>query len=71
MSRSGTRGTPMSLSVETDEALLRRLSEEATVKLSKEDLKKQRVSFVYGNLPNGSAISREMVVDRITENEGA
>ncbi|SUS04189.1 conserved hypothetical protein [Candidatus Defluviicoccus seviourii] len=61
----------MSLSVETDEALLRRLSEEATVKLSKEDLKKQRVSFVYGNLPNGSAISREMVVDRITENEGA
>ena len=61
----------MSLSVETDEALLRRLSEEATAQLSKEDLKKQRVSFVYGNLPNGSAISREMVVDRITENEGA
>jgi len=39
---------------------LEKLLEHAkTVKLTEEQLKKQRVSFVYGNAPKGSRITKE------------
>lgn len=39
---------------------LERLLEHAkTVELTEEQLKKQRVSFVYGNAPKGSRITKE------------
>lgn len=48
---------------------LRRLLDDAkTVRLSDEELREQRASFVYGNAPKGSRITKESAaksVDRI------
>ncbi|RCK28039.1 hypothetical protein TH8_01255 [Thalassospira profundimaris] len=54
----------------TDEALLKRLKKAASEPLTKAELEQQRVSFVYGNLPNDSTITREQVAHKIRMNEG-
>jgi len=54
----------------TDEALLKRLQESAQKPVTKQELELQRVSFVYGNLPNNSTITREQVARKIKMNEG-
>ena len=55
----------------TDGALIRRMRESAKKPITKEELERQRVSFVYGNLPDKSEITREKVAERIKRNEGA
>ena len=57
--------------LKTDGELLRRLKRAASKPITKDELAKQRVSFVYGNLPTDSAITRERVAEKIRKNEGA
>jgi len=55
----------------TDPELIRRLKASTKKPVTKEQLDRQRVSFVYGNLPSGSSITRDQVARKIKENEGA
>jgi hypothetical protein len=56
--------------LQTDANLLRRLREAARQPLTKEELHRQKVSFVYGNLPSDSTITREQVEAVISGCEG-
>ncbi|MEO7466737.1 MAG: hypothetical protein ABIV36_06980 [Sphingobium limneticum] len=47
--------------IKTDSGLLQRLAAAAARGVSLEERRLQRVSFVYGNLPKGSAMSRQQV----------
>lgn len=57
--------------LKTDSDLIQRLKDSASKPVTKAELELQRVSFVYGNLPTDSTITREMVEKRIRQNEGA
>lgn len=57
--------------LKTDPALLQRLQKSAGEPITKEELVRQRVSFVYGNLPTSSTITRDRVEEKIKNNEGA
>lgn len=57
--------------MKTDSTLIARLQEAASKPLTKRELELQRVSFVYGNLPKGSTITKDRVENKIRENEGA
>lgn len=61
----------MIATLKTDPELIRLLEESASEPITKEELERQRVSFVYGNLPNNSDITRERVAEKIKSNEGA
>ena len=54
----------------TEESLIARLEESAKKPITKQQIERQRVSFVYGNLLNQGAITREKVEKRIKDNEG-
>lgn len=63
----------MSFNVATDAGLLERLFAAAKRGVTPEERREQRVSFVYGNMPKGSPMTRHQVVealDRIDELEG-
>lgn len=55
--------------IESDATLLQRLRT-ASHPITKRELTSQRVSFIYGNLPEGSTITREQIEARITYTEG-
>lgn len=57
--------------LKTDEKLIKRLRKAASKPLTKEELARQRVSFVFGNLPSKSNITRDHVAEKIKKNEGA
>lgn len=61
----------MTNKLKTDDKLLKRLSKAASEPVTKDEIAKQRVSFVYGNLPKDSTITRERVAEKIRMNEGA
>jgi hypothetical protein len=61
----------MIATLKTDPKLIKRLQESASEPITKEELARQRVSFVYGNLPNDSTITRDRVAEKIKSNEGA
>jgi hypothetical protein len=54
----------------TDSALLERLRQAATREISGKELREQRVSFVYGNLPKGITMTREQVRKRLEQKDG-
>lgn len=54
----------------TDPGLLKRLVEAAKVEMTGEELRRQRASFVYGNLPNDSTLSRGEVEEVLGRLEG-
>lgn len=54
----------------TNAGLIQRLEAAATAPKTKEELVSQRVSFVYGNLPADSTITRDRVAERIKQREG-
>jgi hypothetical protein len=63
----------MQTNLKTNEALLGRLAAAARRGVSSEDRRKQRLSFVYGNLPKGSDMTKTQVeeaLDHIDELEG-
>jgi len=57
--------------LKTNEHLIQRLQESASKPLSRDELERQRVSFVFGNLPQDSTITRDRVERKIKMNEGA
>ena len=61
----------MIATLKTNARLIERLQESASKPVTKEELARQRVSFVYGNLPADSTITRERVAEKIKMNEGA
>jgi hypothetical protein len=61
----------MIAALKTDRALLKRLEASAKKPITKKELAEQRISFVFGNLPSDSPITRERVAKKIKNNEGA
>ena len=54
----------------TDRALLDRLKSAAKQEMTHDEIKRQRLSFVYGNLPNDSAMTRHQVAVALARLEG-
>jgi hypothetical protein len=55
----------------TERALLERLTAAAKKGVSTEEVRRQRVSFVYGNLPDKSPMTRHQVAEALERLEGA
>jgi hypothetical protein len=54
--------------IKTDSALLRRLT---TIRgVSRDQLRKQRVSFIYGALPEHSSITRQQIEQVLDQHDG-
>lgn len=53
-----------------DEELERRLRKAAATPMTKEEVRRQRISFVYGNLPQSSPLTREEVEKLLDAREG-
>lgn len=51
--------------LKTDPAIAKRLRKAAKKKLGRDELEKQRVSFVYGNMPAKSNVTRQQVEKKI------
>lgn len=64
-----TRTMP-TVKIKTDETLLRRLHDAARRVLTKNELHRQRVSFIYGNLPEQSTITRNQIEEALAKIEG-
>ncbi len=60
----------MPVELKTDSALLARLQAAARHEVTKQELRRQRVSFIYGNLPNESQITKHQVEAAIARIEG-
>lgn len=60
----------MSKGIKTDSALIQKLESAAKRSLSAAELHKQRVSFILGNLPNDSNVTREQVEKVLDRLEG-
>jgi pseudouridine-5'-phosphate glycosidase len=56
--------------IKTDATLLRRLSEAARKQLTREELRLQRISFIYGSLPQDSTITRQQIERVLNRAEG-
>ena len=54
----------------TDPALLERLERAARHEMTAEEIRRQRVSFVYGNLPHKNPMTRCQVASAIARHEG-
>jgi hypothetical protein len=54
----------------TDPSLLARLARAAKHEMSAEEIRRQRVSFVYGNLPQNNSMTRNQVAEAIARIEG-
>ena len=56
--------------LKTDEALLKKLRNAASRKLTAEELYKQRVSFIMGSLSDSSTVTRAQVTKALADIEG-
>lgn len=56
--------------IKTDKELLESLRYAASRELSRAELLAQRVSFIIGNLPKESTITREQVEEILEQHEG-
>ena len=54
----------------TEVALLERLTAAAKKGVSTEEVRRQRVSYVYGNLPDNSPMTRHQVAQALERLEG-
>ncbi|MEE4014245.1 hypothetical protein V1T76_19420 [Roseibium sp. FZY0029] len=57
------------LSIKTDDGLLQKLSESAQKKLTKEQIKKQRVSIVFAGMPKNSGMTKVEIEKVLAESE--
>lgn len=53
-----------------DKALEARMKRAASKPMTKEEVRKQRLSFVYGQLPSSSTLTREEVAKLLDAREG-
>ncbi|MGU3316299.1 hypothetical protein ACLBWH_12180 [Sphingomonas sp. M6A6_1c] len=56
--------------IRTDAALLARLRKAATTVMTGDQLRKQRVSFIHGNMPHESTMSRDEIEKALEQHEG-
>jgi hypothetical protein len=56
--------------LKTDPALLRAIQEASVKKPTAEDLRKQRISFIYSSLHQASGITRDRIVKMLDDQEG-
>lgn len=56
--------------IRTDEALLARLRRAANVDMTGDQLRAQRISFIHGNLPHESTMSRDEIERTLEKHEG-
>ena len=66
----GGEGSFMPMELKTDARLLERLHRAAQHQMTAEELRRQRVSFVYGGLPQGSPMTRHDVEVALARLEG-
>lgn len=57
-------------SLKIDEELEQRLRKAAATPMTKAEVRRQRISFVYGNLPQSSTLTREEVEKLLDAREG-
>lgn len=60
----------MITALRSDDRLIARMRESAAKPVTKSQMERQQISFVYGNLPSDSTITREQVMQRLKMNEG-
>ena len=60
----------MQAQLKTYQALLDRLKVAASHKMTREEVSRQRLSFVYGNMPIDSVMTRQQVSDALERLEG-
>lgn len=60
----------MPIDIKTDADLLRRLREAAGKALTNEELRAQRLSFILGNLPKDSTVTRDEIEKILNQIEG-
>lgn len=60
----------MPTDIKTDEVLLDRLRRAARHEMTVDELRRQRISFVYGNLPDGSPMTRNQVAVALARHDG-
>lgn len=52
--------------IETDEGLLRRLNQAAKRKMTEEEIKEQRVSFIFAGMPKESSMSKVQIKETLS-----
>ena len=60
----------MTVDLTTDRKLLERLTAAAAQGVSVQERRQQRVSFVYGNMPKGSAMSKQQIEQALQKIDG-
>jgi hypothetical protein len=60
----------MPTNLKTDAGLLEQLAWAAKRHITRDELHAQRVSFIYGNLPEGSTITRQHIEEVLAQIEG-
>ncbi len=60
----------MTKNIVTDSQLLKRLEAAAKHVMTAEEIRRQRVSFVYGNMPHDAAMTRHQVQEVLARLEG-
>lgn len=60
----------MPQNIATDANLLAKLAAASRVALTREQLRRQRVSFIYGSLPKDSTITRQQIENVLSKSEG-
>ena len=56
--------------IRTDAKLLARLRKAASVAMTSDQLRRQRISFIHGNLPHESTMSRDEIEKALDKHEG-
>ncbi|MDX2210080.1 MAG: hypothetical protein SFV20_06945 [Sphingopyxis sp.] len=64
------KGITMPQNIATDASLLAKLAAASRVALTREQLRRQRVSFIYGSLPKESTITRQQIENVLSKSEG-
>ena len=65
---SGVMGIPTD--IKTDSALLKRLATRVKTQVSREQLRQQRISYIYGQLPADGTITLEQIEAVLAKMEG-
>jgi hypothetical protein len=56
--------------IRTDAALLARLRRAASMAMTGDQLRAQRISFIHGNMPHESTMSRDEIEKALDKHEG-
>jgi hypothetical protein len=59
------------LTLKTNQKLLSAVERAASRKMTSEELREQRVSFVYGSMDSSSSVTRDRVRQMLLDQEGA